>query len=90
LQGNGLFTVIVENGTLDAAVDTFFQKHFHAKSASSIRIAHKASRMQLTEIYEKYIGKVETMYLKDLMKTSDANEGIRAFIEKRPPKWKDA
>jgi 1,4-dihydroxy-2-naphthoyl-CoA synthase len=27
------------------------------------------------------------MYLHELMKTHDANEGIKAFIEKRKPEW---
>jgi cyclohexa-1,5-dienecarbonyl-CoA hydratase len=90
LQESGLLALLVENGNLDRAVDAYFQKHFHPKSASSLCIAHKASRMQLADLYGKYIGKAESMYLKDLMKTNDANEGIRAFIEKRPPKWRDA
>ena len=30
----------------------------------------------------------ENMYLHELMKTDDANEGIRAFIEKRKPLWR--
>jgi 1,4-dihydroxy-2-naphthoyl-CoA synthase len=29
------------------------------------------------------------MYLHELMKTHDANEGINAFIEKRKPQWHD-
>ena len=28
------------------------------------------------------------MYLHELMKTHDANEGINAFIEKRKPVWR--
>ena len=31
----------------------------------------------------------EDIYLKELMKTSDANEGLTAFLEKRQPKWKN-
>lgn len=31
---------------------------------------------------------IEDLYLTDLMATSDAREGIRAFMEKRPPVWR--
>ena len=90
LHENGLLTLLVEKGNLDAAVIDFFQKKFHPKSASSIRIAHKASRVFLTDFYDKHIAKVEKIYLEDLVKTADANEGIRAFLDKRAPKWNDA
>ena len=33
---------------------------------------------------------VEKLYLTDLMKLSDAHEGIAAFMEKREPNWKHA
>jgi cyclohexa-1,5-dienecarbonyl-CoA hydratase len=35
------------------------------------------------------LAEVENIYLHELMKTEDANEGIRAFIEKRKPVWKN-
>ena len=33
------------------------------------------------------IAEVERLYLDRLMQTRDANEGLAAFIAKRPPKW---
>ncbi len=33
---------------------------------------------------------VEKLYLDGLMSTSDAVEGLNAFIEKRPAKWRNA
>jgi enoyl-CoA hydratase/carnithine racemase len=29
------------------------------------------------------------MYLHELMKTHDAKEGIKSFVEKRKPEWND-
>jgi cyclohexa-1,5-dienecarbonyl-CoA hydratase len=37
--------------------------------------------------FEGSIQSMEDLYLRGLMKTHDANEGIRAFIEKRAPSW---
>jgi cyclohexa-1,5-dienecarbonyl-CoA hydratase len=37
--------------------------------------------------FDKGLAKAEKIYLEELMKTADAQEGIRAFIEKREPSW---
>jgi len=33
--------------------------------------------------------KIEEIYLKQLMETNDANEGINSYMEKRNPVWKN-
>jgi cyclohexa-1,5-dienecarbonyl-CoA hydratase len=37
--------------------------------------------------FDKGLARSEQIYLDELMKTEDAKEGIRAFVEKRRPKW---
>jgi cyclohexa-1,5-dienecarbonyl-CoA hydratase len=37
--------------------------------------------------FEKSLRDAEELYLNELMKTEDAQEGIRAFLEKRSPVW---
>ena len=37
--------------------------------------------------FDKGLAKAEKIYLEELASTSDAREGIIAFLEKRPPKW---
>jgi cyclohexa-1,5-dienecarbonyl-CoA hydratase len=37
--------------------------------------------------FDKGLARAEKIYLDELMKTADAQEGIRAFMEKRAPKW---
>jgi cyclohexa-1,5-dienecarbonyl-CoA hydratase len=35
------------------------------------------------------LAEVERIYLEELMSTHDAAEGIKAFMEKRKPEWKN-
>jgi enoyl-CoA hydratase/carnithine racemase len=37
--------------------------------------------------FDKGLARAEKIYFEDLMKTADAHEGIRSFMEKREPKW---
>lgn len=89
LQSRGLVNQVVEGGKLDEAVSTFFEKQIKPKSASSLRITKTAGGMVVAEQYKAFIGRLESLYLKDLMSTADAAEGIQAFLEKRQPEWKD-
>ena len=59
-------------------------------SASSLRFAVRAVRTSLAERFEREIERLERLYLDELMATADAVEGIRAFLEKRKPEWRDA
>ena len=43
--------------------------------------------MAAPDDFEDKLARVERMYMDELMKTSDANEGLNAFIEKRKPQW---
>src|SRR5579864_9690106 len=38
--------------------------------------------------FDKGLARAEKIYFEELMKTEDAQEGIRAFLEKRDPQWK--
>jgi enoyl-CoA hydratase/carnithine racemase len=37
--------------------------------------------------FSKRLAEVERIYLSQLMKSKDAREGIRTFLEKRTPSW---
>jgi cyclohexa-1,5-dienecarbonyl-CoA hydratase len=41
-------------------------------------------------VVEPRLAELEKHYLTKLMRTHDAVEGIRAFIEKRVPQWRNA
>ncbi len=57
-------------------------------SASSLALAARAARGGLLAEVAGRLPGVEALYLEDLMATADANEGIAAFLEKRPPRWR--
>ena len=40
------------------------------------------------EDFDAVLRSVEDIYLNDLMKSHDANEGLRSFMEKRKPTWR--
>lgn len=62
--------------------------HILPKSASSLRIANRAVRMDFFRRLREDLPRVEDLYLAELMESHDANEGINAFLEKRKPEWK--
>jgi cyclohexa-1,5-dienecarbonyl-CoA hydratase len=66
---------------------TYFDEHLEPKSASSLRIAVKAARLDYVERMKVKIAAVERFYFNELMATRDAVEGLEAFIAKRPAKW---
>lgn len=66
----------------------WIEAHILPKSASSLRIANMGVRMDFFRRIREDLPKMEGLYLKELMETHDANEGIGSFIEKRKPEWK--
>ena len=65
----------------------YFGKHLADKSAASMALAVRAAREPFAELARARLDDVEALYLEKLMPTRDANEGLRAFIEKRQPRW---
>ena len=59
----------------------------YRQSASSIRLTKKAFRVAQGADFDQRLASVERLYLDELMKTADANEGLNAFVEKRKPEW---
>ncbi|MCH7667988.1 MAG: enoyl-CoA hydratase/isomerase family protein [Acidobacteria bacterium] len=86
----GIVNVIAKTGELDAVIETFVQQHFALRSASSLRLATKALRASRVVEFEQRLDAAEQVYLEELLSTHDGVEGIEAFIEKRPPVWRNA
>jgi cyclohexa-1,5-dienecarbonyl-CoA hydratase len=83
-------------GLVDALADdpshaalAYFEEHLAPRSPSSLRIAVHAARFDFVARVRRKLAKVERLYLKELMATHDALEGLSAFVEKRPPVWEE-
>jgi cyclohexa-1,5-dienecarbonyl-CoA hydratase len=59
------------------------------KSGAVLGLARRALREGATGPFADALSRVEALYREELMNTDDAAEGVRAFLEKRPPRWKD-
>jgi cyclohexa-1,5-dienecarbonyl-CoA hydratase len=59
-----------------------------ALSPAALSVAKKAIYAWDSIHFDKGLARAEKIYLEELMKTEDAPEGIRAFMEKRQPKWR--
>lgn len=85
-QRIGLITRIVPDLELDHSVASLASE-FRALSPDVLAMARRQLWSADGFDFERSLQSVEEFYLSDLMKTHDANEGIRAFLEKRQPVW---
>jgi len=83
----GLVNKVVPQEQLDVAT-----KELTTKLKEKSPIVLKLTRMSLRQIidadFKKELESVTDMYLNLLMRTEDAVEGLKAFLEKRKPQWK--
>lgn len=83
----GLVDEVIEQ-PLEVAL-TYAREYFLPLSASSLRLASKALRKDLSLRMADSLQRIETLYLQRLMASRDAEEGLRAFLEKREPTWRN-
>lgn len=61
-----------------------------AKSGAALALARRALRQGGFGGFGEALSRTEALYREQLLPTHDAEEGVRAFLEKRKPKWQDA
>lgn len=81
----GLVSRVAED--LDAEIERWLESDFLPRSPSSLQFACRAARLSLHRTIAEDLTQLERLYLSELMTTPDAEEGIRAFLEKRAPQW---
>ncbi len=90
-RGLGLVTRVVADDALATSVDLLLAE-LHALSPAVLKLTRRALRRNMGDDggrgFDQQLAEVERFYLETLMKTEDAQEGIRAFLEKRAPVWR--
>ena len=85
----GLINKIVPEASLTEEVNGFIEK-FKKLSGIVLKLTKEATLAGLNDDMDKGLQAIEKIYLDRLMKTNDAIEGLKAFIDKRKPTWKDS
>lgn len=83
----GLVNAVFPFEEFDAQSAAWIAK-LQRQSPSSLRFAKKAFRLGQPDDFPARLAAIEKMYLDELMKSNDANEGLAAFVAKRTPEWK--
>lgn len=86
-QRLGLATRVVPDDHLADAVEQLLRE-LGQLSPAALRLARRGLRECFGFDFDRSLRDVEEFYLSELMKTEDAPEGVRAFIEKRAPVWR--
>ena len=84
----GLVNKVVPEASLAQEVNGFIEK-FKKLSGIVLKLAKEATLAGLNDDMDKGLKVIEKVYLDHLMKTHDAIEGLKAFLEKRKPVWKE-
>ena len=89
-RNKGIVDIVTPTGALDETVSAFVAEHFTPRSPASLRVATQAVRAPRREAIEAGLAEAERVYREELLRLHDGAEGIRAFIEKRDPEWRNA
>ncbi len=84
----GLITRAIPDDRLEAEVNALVQR-FQEGSAVVLQLARRAFAGALDLPLPDALRHTEDVYLNQLLATDDAEEGLRAVMEKRKPSWKD-
>lgn len=82
----GLATQAVLDGEVESGLEEKISS-LSKLSPAALSLTKQAMYHWNAAHFDKGLARAEKIYIEELMKTQDAQEGIRAFMEKRQPKW---
>ena len=85
----GLLSRVAPQATLADAATAWFDANLAPRSAAALAHAAMAARLTLRAQAEPALDRAERDYLGGLLTTADSVEGVTAWLEKRPPNWKN-
>lgn len=85
----GLVSLVPETATLFEAAFSWFARYLAPRSAVALSHGAQAARAVWRPQVEQAIAENKRRYLDELLASPDAEEGVRAWMEQRPPRWQD-
>jgi cyclohexa-1,5-dienecarbonyl-CoA hydratase len=86
-QSLGLVNHLVADNGLEAKCDEFLGA-FRQMSVPGLEMARRAMVQTWGLGFDDALKRAEAIYLNELMAFKDPQEGVEAFLSKRPPRWK--
>lgn len=83
----GLINQVFPVDEFDQGAEKFL-KRFTTLSPVVLALTKKAALAGERKSFAEGLQAIDHIYLKELMQTKDALEGLQSFMEKRPPVWK--
>ena len=84
----GLVSYVVEAEQLEEKLQEVLGR-LRELSAPALEMTRRALDAARGRPFLEALSRAEDIYLNELMKTEDAHEGVRAFMEKRKPDWRN-
>ena len=84
----GLINKVVPLASFDSELENFIQP-LTELSLVGLKYSKKGINLGLETSFLEGLDRIEKIYLEELMTSEDAHEGLKAFMEKRKPLWKN-